>query len=281
MKNLKLWIILIAVFIGIAIIEFSFEHSNTSDIKSVNGIISEDDSGKEIYKKISSFYDIPLAALKEMQSDVISSLITSIESANKMDTSDTYWKISDNNNGGTVVSEATYQEYLDSIQQYDKNKNSWIKIHMAVLDKADCAEVAVMCTWLTKSVPHLSNVIGLSILNGIFLDNSGYGFYRYVDLDGSVCYMNFDDNQFSYSGTSIISNVNLKKSSQVVSDEIIFMKADVYKEEVSEIFTGVYAYQTEQIVHDSLFLINEDGILSNMDDDSEIRYHQSIGRISI
>ena len=279
-KSLSIGMILL--FIGVLF----WSSSEVQDKRDENGSLPENSnsiSQEDIYKTAVSIYEIPSTVLKRMPVDLVSRFTMDIEMPDRVSSNDTYWEISSGKDGKGIAREASYDEYLTAVESDHGHKTAWMKIHMTVIDKGDCARAAVLCTWLTKPVIHLKNIVGLSIIRGTIIDNSADGFYSYATKDGMVYNVDFKENpsEFNYSGMNVIRSIDTGKPEKALRDEIIFMKVDIYKESTWETFTGSYVYQGAHVSRDDLFTSDESGGISVVDGNLDFDHHQCRGSIFV
>lgn len=225
---------------------------------SVTAIAAENTSSTN--EELSNIYGIPMSVLETSSATTLSDLRSDLGQGTVVSSNDTYIKISYNELGDSIAQEVTYQEYVVSTRLRDTDQNSWMKVHTTIIDKGSYAQVSAAYTWLTRPAFRMRDVIGLSITQGTFIDNSADGFYTYSTSQGT-----FDTNftsGFDYQGHGIVRNVTLAKPDYPTKSDFMFIRANIYKEGASEGLNGTYGHQRASISIAPRFTIDRNGILS-------------------
>lgn len=243
---------------------------------------AEENTLDDINEWVSSVYGIPLSVLETMPEDMFLSLVENIDTESAVSTNETYWKVAFDENGESIACEATYQEYLASKLLRDTDECSWMRIHTTIVDNGSTAQISAAYTWLTHAAPRMTDVIGLAITHGTLIDNSADGFYTYTTSDGNV-YVDLGNTPsgFVYQGQGLVRKVNLAKPNNTVTAEMLFMKANIYKNTSSEGLYGSYAHQLLSLSYTPSFTIDGNGIICNGSVSLGTNYRQFSGYTSI
>ena len=212
---------------------------------------------------LAELYDIPTDVVNTLSPTIISRLSQKANGAQSISSNDTYIKVTYNKDGSSTSRIATYQEYLSESSLRDTDENSWMRIHTTIVDKGSHATVSAAYTWLTRPAFRMRDVIGLSLTQGTFMDNTADGFYTYTTSQGSFT-TDFSDTpgEFSYQGHGIVRNVTLSKPNNPVATDYLFLSADIHKEANSEGLNGTYGHQRASISIVPSFTIDRTGWLS-------------------
>lgn len=209
---------------------------------------------------LSEIYGIPIPVMSSLSTTMRLKLGNGVNHNNVLASNDTYFKIISNENGADIIQKASYQEYLNNHEMRDTDENSWMRVHTTIIDKGTYAQVSAAYTWLTSPAFRMKDVIGLSITQGTFIDNSADGFYTYTTAQGSFS-TDFTSG-FDYQGHGIVRNVILAKPDYPVKSDFLFMRANIYKEGSSEGLNGAYGHQRASVSVNPAFNIDRNGVLS-------------------
>lgn len=267
------------------VMSFSIVQIETNDVSHADDVgdsNTENDFLDDVSWTIASVYGIPDSVLETMPKDIYSALAADIDTVIGVSTSEAYFEIIYEGNGESTIREASYQEYMDFEKKSGTHTSDWIKIHTAIVDMDSTAQVSAAYTWLTRAASRMTDVIGLSISNGIFVDNSADGFYVCANADDFI-YTDFSEtpDAFDYSGRSFFRKVALEKEKNFGAGDFLFIRGSIYKEGASESLLGLYAHQKAKAYPDFTLGLDSSGMFYSDDIDINKNYDQLQGCISI
>lgn len=224
-----------------------------------SNVFAQNDSND--LSKIHDVYGISYEYLNTLSENKIQSLLDSLNSAQSIKTEESYIKIVYDENGQSYFQESSEQEYLYEKQIRATDQNGWMKIHTTIIDRDyRTAEVSSAFTWLVRPKIRLTDVIGLSVTQGTFIQNSADGFYSYVTSQGAFT----EDfwGGFDYQGHGITKNVALARPDYPVNSDFMFIRGRIYKEGNSEGLNGAYGHKRISLSFNPSFKIDRQGFLS-------------------
>lgn len=211
--------------------------------------------------KIHDIYGISYEAINTLSENQLDSLLDSLNSAKSINIEESYIKITYDANGQSQYKKSSLEEFLYEKQLKSTDQNGWMKIHTTIIDKdLRTAQVSSAFTWLVSPAIRLTDVIGLSITQGTFIQNSADGFYTYVTSQGATT-EDFSGG-FDYQGHGITKNVTLEKPNFPVTYDFMFLRGKIYKEGNSEGLNGAYAHKRISLNFNPSFSIDRQGFLS-------------------
>lgn len=233
-------------------------------------------------QQVANVYGIPMDVLATLDEDILSRLVDDAADADVISSNDTYIKISYTEDGESIITDSTLLEYQRAALLRDTDENDWMRIHTTIIDRGNYAQVSAAYTWLTRPSFRMTDVIGLSITQGTFIDKSADGFYTYTTSQGS-----FDTDfsktpaKFDYQGHGIVRNVTLAKPDYPVNSDFLFMKGNIHKESGSEGLNGTYGHQRVSVALVPSFNIDRNGWLSCVGINIGMTYDQFSGYTDI